>query len=369
MFNEINPKKYDRVYNFSAGPSMLPLEVIEKVAADLPNYNGTGESVMEMSHRSKEYQQIIDDAEANLRKLMNIPDNYKVLFLQGGGTLQFSMVPINLLRNSKKADYIITGQWSKKAAEEARKFGDIRVVADSSDKNFTYIPKVSKEDFREDADYVYICLNNTIYGSRFPYLPDTGDIPLVGDMSSSILSEEIDITKFGLLWAGAQKNIAPAGVTIVIIREDLIGFAPEDTPIYLDYKTHVDKGSMYNTPPCFSIYVAGEVFKYLLENGGIEGIHEYDVKKANLLYDYLDASDFYKPLVAKEDRSLMNIVFVTGNEELDKKFIAEARAEGMINLAGHKTAGGMRASTYNAVPLEGVEALIDFMERFKNANK
>ncbi len=371
MINEINPAKYGRIFNFSAGPSMLPLPVIEKVAADLPNYNGTGESVMEMSHRSKEYQQIIDDAEANLRKLMNIPDNYKVLFLQGGGTLQFSMVPINLLRNSKKADYIVTGQWAKKAAEEAQKFGDIRIVADSSDKTYTYVPKTTREDFRSDADYVYICLNNTIYGTRFPYIPDTGDIPLVGDMSSSILSEEIDVSKFGLIWAGAQKNVAPAGVTIVIIREDLIGHAPEGTPIYLDYKIHADKGSMYNTPPCFSIYVAGEVFKYLLAEGGVKAVHEYDVKKANLLYDYLDGEggDFYKPLVNKEDRSLMNITFVTGDAELDKKFVAEARAEGMINLAGHKTAGGMRASTYNAVPLEAVEALIDFMERFKKANK
>ena len=309
--------KYDRVYNFSAGPSMLPLEVIEKVAADLPNYNGTGQSVMEMSHRSAEFQQIIDDAD--LRKLMNIPDNYKVLFLQGGGTLQFSMVPLNLLRNSKKADYIITGQWSKKAADEAKKFGDIRIVADSSDANFTYIPKCTREDFRPDADYVYICTNNTIFGSHFPYVPDTGDIPLVADMSSCILSEEVDVSKYGLIWAGAQKNVAPAGVTIVIIREDLIGFAPEDTPIYLNYKTHADNGSMYNTPPCFAIYVAGEVFKYLESIGGLSAIHEYDLKKAN--------------------------------------------------LQGHRTVGGMRASIYNAVPLEGVEALVEFMEEFRKANQ
>lgn len=360
---------YNRVFNFSAGPSMLPLEVIEKVAKDLPNYNGTGQSVMEMSHRSKEYQQIIDDAEANLRTLMNIPDNYKVLFLQGGGTLQFSMVPINLLRNSKKADYIVTGQWAKKAAEEATKFGDIRVVASSEEATYTYIPKVGKEDFRPDADYVYICTNNTVFGSHYPYLPETGDIPLVADMSSSILSEEVDVEKYGLIWAGAQKNVAPAGVTIAIIREDLIGHAPKETPIYLDYKTHADNGSMYNTPPCFSIYVAGEVFKYLLANGGIKAIHEYDVKKATLLYDYIDGSGFYKAPVNKEDRSIMNAVFVTGDEALDKEFIAKAREEGLINLAGHRALGGMRASLYNAVPLEGVEALIDFMERFKNQHK
>lgn len=361
--------KYDRVCNFSAGPSMLPLEVIEEVAKSLPNYNGTGESVMEMSHRSTEFQQIIDDAEANLRKLMNIPNNYKVLFLQGGGTLQFSMVPINLLRNSKKADYIVTGQWAKKAAEEAKKFGDIKIVADSSDATYTYIPKCTREDFRADADYVYICTNNTIYGSHYPYIPDTGDIPLVADMSSCILSEEVDVSKYGLIWAGAQKNVAPAGVTIVIIREDLIGFAPENTPIYLDYKIHADKGSMYNTPPCFSIYVAGEVFKYLDKIGGVPAIHEYDVKKAELLYNYLDTNGFFKPLVNKEDRSIMNVTFVIGDDELEKKFINEAKENGFINLKGHKTAGGMRASIYNAVPLEDVEALVEFMEKFRLANQ
>lgn len=357
-----------RVFNFSAGPSVLPLEVMEDAAANLTNYKGCGQSVMEMSHRSKDFQQIIDDAEANLRKLMNIPDNYKVLFLQGGGTLQFSMVPINLLRKSKKADYIVTGNWAKKAAEEAEKFGDIKVIASSKDENYTYIPKVKKEDIREDADYVYICLNNTIFGSHFPYIPETGDIPLVADMSSCILSEEVDVTKYGLIYAGAQKNIAPAGVTIVIIREDLLGFAPENTPIYLDYKTHADKDSMYNTPPCFTIYIAGEVFKYLDRIGGIKKIHEINVKKANMLYDYIDSSDFYKAPVRKEDRSLMNVVFVTGNEALDKKFIAEAKERGLINLSGHRILGGMRASIYNAMPIEGVEALIEFMKEFKEAN-
>ena len=269
--------KYERVYNFSAGPSMLPLEVLENVQKDLLNYKGTGESVMEMSHRSAEFKAIIEDAEADLRKLMNIPDNYKVLFLQGGGTLQFSMIPLNLLRKSKKADYIVTGQWAKKAYKEACKFGDIKCVASSEEDTYSYIPEVSREDFRADADYVYICYNNTIYGSKFPYIPDTGDIPLVADMSSCILSEEVDVSRFGVIWAGAQKNVAPAGVTIVIIREDLIGFAPEDTPVYLDYKTHAEKDSMYNTPPCWSIYVAGEVFKYLLENGGVAAMHEKDV--------------------------------------------------------------------------------------------
>ena len=340
-----------RVFNFSAGPSVLPLEVMEDAAANLTNYKGCGQSVMEMSHRSKDFQQIIDDAEANLRKLMNIPDNYKVLFLQGGGTLQFSMVPINLLRNSKKADYIVTGNWAKKAAEEAEKFGDIKVIASSKDENYTYIPKINRDDIRDDADYVYICLNNTIFGSHFPYIPETGDIPLVADMSSCILSEEVDVSKFGLIYAGAQKNIAPAGVTIVIIREDLLGFAPENTPIYLDYKTH-----------------AGEVFKYIDRLGGIKKIHEINVKKANMLYDYIDSSDFYKAPVRKEDRSLMNVVFVTGDEALDKKFIAEAKERGLINLSGHRILGGMRASIYNAMPVEGVEALIEFLKEFKEAN-
>lgn len=358
-----------RVFNFSAGPSVLPLEVMEEAAKNLTNYNGCGQSVMEMSHRSKDFQQIIDDAESNLRKLMNIPDNYKVLFIQGGGTLQFSMVPINLLRNSKKADYIVTGNWAKKAAEEAAKFGDIKVIASSEDENFTYIPKIEKTDIREDADYVYICTNNTIFGSHFPYVPETGDIPLVADMSSCILSEEVDVTKYGLIYAGAQKNIAPAGVTIVIIREDLIGFAPENTPIYLDYKIHADKGSMYNTPPCFPIYIAGEVFKYLDGFGGIKAINKINIDKANMLYDYIDGSEFYKAPVRKEDRSLMNVVFVTGDETLDKKFIAEAKDRGMINLAGHRILGGMRASIYNAMPVEGIETLIKFMREFKEANQ
>lgn len=360
--------KYDRVYNFSAGPSMLPLEVLEKVQASLLNYEGSGQSVMEMSHRSKEFKKIAEDAEANLRKLMDIPDNYKVLFLQGGGTLQFSMVPLNLLKNSKKADYIVTGTWAKKAYKEATKFGDIKVAASSEADTFTWIPKVKKEDFRPDADYVYFTDNNTIYGTEYNYVPETGDIPLVSDMSSNILSRKVDVSKFGLIWAGAQKNVAPAGVTIVIVREDLIGHADASVPTYLDYKIHADNDSMYNTPPCFSIYVAGEVFKYLLEKGGIEAQQKANEEKAALLYDAIDSSKLFQSPVAKEDRSLMNVVFVTGDADLDKKFVAEAKAEGLINLAGHRSIGGMRASIYNAMPKEGVEKLIAFMKKFEAEN-
>lgn len=360
--------KYDRIFNFSAGPSMLPLEVLETVQADLLNYKGSGQSVMEMSHRSKEYQRIIDEAEADLRELMNIPDNYKVLFLQGGGTLQFSMVPLNLLRNSKKADYVVTGTWAKKAYKEATKFGDIKVVASSEGDTFTWVPKITKEDIRPDADYVYITTNNTIYGTKFNYVPETGEIPLVADMSSNILSEEIDVTKFGVIWAGAQKNVAPAGVTIAIVREDLIGHAPAEAPTYLDYKIHADNGSMYNTPPCFAIYVAGEVFKYLKSIGGIKEMERRNVEKAQMLYDYIDQSKLFSCPVAKEDRSIMNVVFVTGDADLDKKFVAEAKEAGLVNLAGHRSIGGMRASIYNAMPKEGVEALIEFMKKFEENN-
>ena len=358
----------ERVFNFSAGPSTLPVEVLEKAAAEMLNYEGTGESVMEMSHRSAEYKQIIEDAEKNLRTLMNIPDDYYVLFLQGGGTLQFSMVPINLMTGSGKADYLVTGNWAKKAYEEATKFGDVKILASSEEDNYSYIPKFKPEDIRPDVDYVHICYNNTIFGTHCNEVPDVGDHLLVADMSSCILSEEVDVTKFGLIYAGAQKNVAPAGVTIVIVRKDLVGKAPANTPIYLDYKTHADKDSMYNTPPCFTIYIAGEVFKYLDRIGGIKKIHEINVKKANMLYDYIDSSDFYKAPVRKEDRSLMNVVFVTGDEALDKKFIAEAKERGLINLSGHRILGGMRASIYNAMPIEGVEALIEFMKEFKEAN-
>ena len=349
--------QYNRVFNFSAGPSMLPVEVLENVQKDLLNYQGSGQSVMEMSHRSKEFQRIIDDAEADLRELMHIPDNYKVLFLQGGGTLQFAMVPLNLLTGSKKADYVLTGTWAKKAYKEATKFGDIKVIASSEDDTFTWVPQITKEDIRPDADYVYITSNNTIYGTKYNYVPETGDIPLVADMSSNILSEEVDVTKFGVIWAGAQKNVAPAGVTIVIIREELLG------------KIHVDNGSMYNTPPCFSIYVAGEVFKYLKRIGGIKEMERRNKEKAAMLYDYIDASSLYKCPVAEEDRSLMNVVFVTGDAELDKKFVAQAKEKGLVNLAGHRSIGGMRASIYNAMPKEGVEALIQFMKEFEEENK
>ncbi len=357
-----------RVYNFSAGPSVLPVEVLEEVQAQLLNYKGSGQSVMEMSHRSKDYEAIINQAEADLRELMNIPDNYKVLFIQGGGTLQFSMVPMNLLRNTKKADYVVTGTWAKKAWKEAEKYGDIKVIASSEADTFTWVPKIKKEDIRQDADYAYIVTNNTIYGTRFNYVPETGDIPLVADMSSNIMSEEIDVSKFGLIWAGAQKNVGPAGMTIVIIREDLIGFAGKEVPTYLDYKIHAENGSMYNTPPTFSIYVAGEVFKYLKSIGGIKEMEKRNLEKAALLYDYIDGSGYYNCPVAKEDRSIMNVVFMTGDGDLDKKFIAEAKAEGLINLAGHRSLGGMRASIYNAMPKAGVEALIAFMEKFKAEN-
>lgn len=361
--------KSERVYNFSAGPSMLPLEVMELAAEQLTNYENCGMSVMEMSHRSKEFEGILHAAENNLRAIMNIPNHYKVLFLQGGATLQFSMIPINLLRKSKKADYIITGAWAKKAYEEAMKFGDIKAVASSEESNFTYIPEVKREDFRPDADYVHITLNNTIYGTKYPYIPDTGDIPLVGDLSSCILSDEVDVTKFGLIYAGAQKNIGPAGVVIVIIREDLIGFAPKDAPIYLDYKIHVNNESMYNTPPTFGIYIAGEVFKNIIKNGGIPALEKRNREKAKRLYDYIDGSSLYRCPVVEKDRSLMNVVFVTGDETLDKKFTSEAKAAGLHNLGGHRSIGGMRASIYNAMPEEGVDALIAFMKKFEAENK
>lgn len=357
-----------RAMNFSAGPSILPEEVLKKCAAEMLNYEGSGESVMEMSHRSPEFKKICKDAETNLRTLMNIPEDYYVLFLQGGGTLQFSMIPINLMTGSGKADYVVAGQWGKKAYDEAVKFGDVRKIASSEDKTYSYIPKFNKEDIRDDVDYVYVCYNNTIYGTHYNEYPDVGDHLLVTDMSSSILSEEIDVSKFGLIFAGAQKNIAPAGLTIVIVRKDLIGKAPENTPVYLDYEMHAKKDSMYNTPPCWSIYVAGEVFKYLISNGGIKAMHEKNVRKAEKLYDYIDSSDMFIGTAAKEDRSLMNVTFVTGDPDLDKKFVSEAKSKGMINLSGHRSVGGMRASLYNALPEEYVDALIEFMKEFESVN-
>ena len=349
---------------------MLPEEVIKDVADNLLNYHECGESVMEMSHRSAEFKEILADAEANLRDIMNIPDNYKVLFVQGGGTLQFAMVPLNLAVNSKKIDFVLTGNWAKKAYKEAVKMGyDAKVVASSEDDTFTWIPKITKEDIRPDADYVHICFNNTIYGTHFPYIPETGDIPLVADMSSCILSEEVDVTKFGIIWAGVQKNVAPSGVAVVIIREDLLGKAAEDIPTYLDYKIHADNDSAYNTPNTFSIYVAGEVFKYLKRKGGLAAMNEKNVAKAKKLYDYIDGSGYYKCPVRAEDRSLMNVVFVIGDKDVEKKFVAEAKAAGLHNLGGHRSIGGMRASIYNAMPEEGVDALIAFMKKFAEENK
>ena len=361
--------KYNRAYNFAAGPAMLPEPILEEAAKNLCNYKGCGQSVMEMSHRSPQFKKIIEDAEANLRKIMNIPDNYKVLFLQGGGTLQFSMIPLNLLNGSGKADYVITGSWAEKAYKEAQKFGDIRAVASSKDDNFTYIPEFTKEDIREDADYVYICYNNTIYGTRYPEIPDTGNIPLVADVSSCILSVDLDVSKFGLLFAGAQKNIGPAGVTIVIIREDLAGKANENIPVYLDYNTHIKKDSIYNTPPCFNIYMAGEMFKYILENGGVKETIRKAENKAAKLYDFIDSSNFYYSPVKRKDRSVNNVVFVTGDEKLDKLFVEEAKEANIVNINGHRSVGGMRASLYNSMPEEGVEYLIDFMNKFEREHK
>ena len=359
----------NRVYNFSGGPSVLPVAVLEKAAAEMLNYDGTGMSVMEMSHRSAAFEKIIKEAESNLRKLMEIPDDYEVLFLQGGGTLQFSMIPLNLLLGSKKADYVLTGSWAEKAAKEAKKYGDIKIVASSKDSNYSFIPKFSPSDIRQDADYAYITYNNTIYGTKYPEIPDVGDVPLVSDISSCILCEKLDVSKFGLLFAGAQKNIGPSGLTIVIIRKDLIKNATQEfTPVYLDYETHVSGESMYNTPPTWCIYIAGEVFKELLKNGGIETIEKKNKDKAKKLYDYIDGSKLYTAPAALEDRSPMNVVFVTGNPELDKKFVEEAKGHGLYELGGHRSIGGMRASIYNAMPIEGVDALIDFMKIFEDEN-
>ena len=357
-----------RVHNFSAGPAVLPLEVLQQAQQELVDYKGTGMSVMEMSHRSKEYEAIIGGAEADLRKLMNIPANYKVLFLQGGASSQFAMVPLNLFKGSKSADYVITGAWAKKAASEAKKYGTVKAIASSEDRNFSYIPKLSREMFSPDADFVHITTNNTIYGTLFPALPDTGEVPLVADMSSNILSQEYDVSKFGLIYAGAQKNAGPAGVTIVIIREDLMGHALSMTPTMLNYKTHADEGSMYNTPPCYSIYICGLVFEWLMKKGGIAAMEKENKEKASLLYDCLDQSKMFKGTVDKVDRSLMNIPFVTGSEERDAKFISEASKAGLKQLKGHRSVGGMRASIYNAMPREGVEALVQFMRNFEQAN-
>ena len=354
-----------RVYNFSAGPAVLPEEVLKEAAAEMLDYQGTGMSVMEMSHRSKPYQKIIDEAEEDLRALMGIPENYKVLFLQGGASQQFAMVPMNLMRN-RVADYIITGQFSKKAWKEAQLFGQANALASSADKNFTYIPDCSDLPISEQSDYVYICENNTIYGTKFHTLPNTKGKPLVADVSSCFMSEPVKVTDYGMIYGGAQKNVGPAGVVIAIIREDLIR---EDvlpgTPTMLKYKTHADAGSMYNTPPTYGIYICGKVFKWLLRNGGLEAMGDYNVKKAGILYDYLDSSRLFHNQVVKADRSLMNATFVTGDPDLDARFVTEAAAAGFVNLKGHRSVGGMRASIYNAMPMEGVEKLTRFMEEFE----
>ncbi len=357
----------NRVYNFSAGPSMLPLEVLETAQAEMLNYNGSGQSVMEMSHRSPVYDAIIKQTEADFRELMNIPDNYKVLFLQGGASTQFAAVPLNLMKTGK-ADYVVSGQFSGKAFKEAKKYGDAKCIATSEDKTFSYIPKITPDMVREDADYVHVCYNNTIFGTKFPEVPDVGDKILVADMSSCITSEPVDVAKFGVIYAGAQKNMAPAGLTVVIIREDLLGTAREDIPTMLDYKTMAENDSMYNTPPCYAIYIAGLVYKWALKNGGLEAMKTRNEKKAALLYDFLDSSKLFKATADKACRSMMNVCFVTGDAELDKKFCKESTEAGFVNLKGHRSVGGMRASIYNAMPTEGVEALVEFMKKFEQEN-
>ena len=357
-----------RIFNFSAGPAMLPEEVLKEAAAEMLDYKGCGMSVMEMSHRSKVYDEIIKEAEADLRDLMEIPDNYKVMFLQGGASLQFAAVPMNLMKN-KVADYIITGQWAKKAASEAEKYGKVNRIASSADKTFSYIPDCSDLPISEDADYVYICENNTIYGTKFWDLPNTKGKTLVADVSSCFLSEPVDVSKYGIIYGGVQKNIGPAGVVIVIIREDLIteDVLPE-TPTMCNYKIQADAESLYNTPPCYGIYMCGKVFKWLKAKGGLAAMKEHNEKKAAILYDFLDNSKLFKGTVEKKDRSLMNVPFVTGDKDLDAKFVKEATAAGLVNLKGHRTVGGMRASIYNAMPMEGVEALVAFMKKFEEEN-
>jgi phosphoserine aminotransferase len=359
--------KYGRVYNFSAGPAMMPVEVLEEVAAEVLNYQGSGMSVMEMSHRSKVFQKIVDEAEADLRELMQIPDNYKVLFIQGGATLQFSMIPMNLMKNGK-AVYIETGAWSKKAIAEARKVGEVIVAASSKDKNYSYIPDCSDLDIPEDADYVYICENETIHGVTWPKLPNTKGHILVSDQSSMFLSRPCNVSDYGMIYGGVQKNIGPAGMAIVIIREDLIREDLKELPVYMQYATHADNGSMYNTPNCWCIYVCGKVFKYLLKNGGLTQMQKVNEEKAKVLYDFLDASKYFHGTVEKEFRSLMNVPFVTGDAEKDAAVVAATKAAGFDNLKGHKSVGGLRASIYNAMPIEGVQALVDFLKEYEAKN-
>ena len=357
-----------RVYNFSAGPSMLPEAVLKQAAEQMLDYEGSGMSVLEMSHRAKVYDGIIKEAEALLRELMNIPDNYKVLFVQGGASTQFACVPLNLTKNGK-ADYVVSGNFSSLSAKEGGRFTNARIVASSEDKTYSYIPKITKEDIDPEADYVHICFNNTIFGTLYNYVPETGDVPLVADMSSMILSQPVDVSKFGVIYAGAQKNIGPAGVTVVIVREDLLDRFVPSCPTMLKWKTQADKESLYNTPPCYSIYISMLVFRWIKEMGGVDAIYKNNIEKAKILYDFIDSSDFFSSKVAKEDRSLMNVPFVTPSEELDAKFVKEAAAEGFVSLKGHRLVGGMRASIYNAMPIEGVKKLVEFMKKFENENK
>ena len=360
--------KYGRTYNFSAGPAMMPEPVLEEIRDEMMNYRGSGMCVMEMSHRSKVFEEIIQEAEKDLRELMGIPDNYKVLFIQGGGTLQFAMVPMNLMKNGV-ACYIETGAWSKKAIAEAKKFGDVRVVASSKDKNFTYVPDCSDLDIPEEADYVYICENETIHGTTYFKLPNTKGKILVSDQSSMFLSRPCNVADYGLIWAGVQKNVGPAGLAIVIIREDLIRDDLDDKiPIYMNYKTHADSDSLYNTPNCWSIYCCGKVFKYLKNLGGLEAMNKINEEKAAILYDYLDSSKLFKGAVVKKDRSLMNVPFVTPTKEQDAAVVAATKAAGFDNLKGHKSVGGLRASIYNAMPKEGVEALVAFLKKYEEEN-
>ncbi|MGI6579510.1 MAG: 3-phosphoserine/phosphohydroxythreonine transaminase [Saccharofermentanales bacterium] len=360
----------NQIFNFSAGPSVLPAEVLRKAGEEMMNYHDYGLSVMEMSHRSKVYSDIQDETEQLLRKLMNIPDNYHVLFLQGGASTQFAMIPLNLMNKNNTADYLITGNWASKAQQEAARYGEARIVASSKDKTYSYIPQTTRADFNPDADYVHICTNNTIYGTRIApdNLPDIGAVDLVADMSSNILSEVYDVNKFAVIYAGAQKNMGPAGVTVVIIRDDLLGNAMKFTPTMLDYKIHADNGSMYNTPPCYNIYICKLVYEWLDKLGGVSAIEEINKAKAQKLYDYIDNSDFYRGTAEKEYRSLMNVPFICSNDELSAEFIKQATARGLQNLKGHRSVGGMRASIYNAMSLEGIDALISFMQEFAKQN-
>ncbi len=358
----------ERVFNFSAGPSMLPEEVLTKAANEMTCYQDSGMSVMEMSHRSSVYEEIIGEAEKLLREVMEIPDHYKVLFLQGGASTQFAAVPLNLLNGSKKADYILSGQFSTKAYQEAQKYGDVAVAASTKEKNFSSVPKKEELVLRPDADYVHMCFNNTIYGTKFPYIPDTKGVPIVADMSSCILSEPVDVSKFGVIYAGAQKNMSAAGLTVVIVREDLLGNARAETPTMLDWKVMADNGSMYNTPPTYCIYIAKLVYEWIVSIGGLKEMQKRNQKKAELLYSYLDSQSYYIAPVEKASRSMMNVTFVTGNADLDKKFAKEATEKGLVNLKGHRSVGGMRASIYNAMPYAGVEKLVAFMQDFAKAN-